>query len=191
MVGIVMGLSTPSVIAVWRSLEKLSHLSTIFPDSEEDYEGGLTLRLTLRSMVKNGLAAVFLVLLFLLSLPLIIRMLALGSLNTPLSVLLLVAPMVAVGIFSFRVHRVLEPAFNETFLDNPDAESRKDEEDYIIAVATDSIHDEADPLVLNVIGRLNEQGELIQLLEEKVARQPEENVSGSEDQPDTADHAER
>ena len=47
------------------------------------------------------------------------------------------------------------------------------------------------PLVLNVIGRLNEQGELIQLLEEKVARQPEENVSGSEDQPDTADHAER
>ena len=95
--------------------------------------------------MKNGLAAVFLVLLFLLSLPLIIRMLALGSLNTPLSVLLLVAPMVAVGIFSFRVHRVLEPAFNETFLDNPDAESRKDEEDYIIAAATDSIHDVAGP----------------------------------------------
>ena len=191
MVGIVMGLSTPSVIAIWRSLERLSRLSTIYPYAEEDDGSGLTLRLTLRAMVKNGLAAVFLILLFLLSLPLIIRMLALGSLTTPLSVLLLVAPMVAVGIFSFKVHRVLEPAFNETFLEDPDAEARNVEEHYIITAATDSIQDDEDPLVVNVIDRLNEQGELIQLLEGRVARQQGESVASSEDQPDTAGHAEK
>ena len=179
MVGIVMGLSTPSVIAIWRSLERLSHLSTIFPDAEEDNGSGLTLRLTLRAMVKNGLAAVFLILLFLLSLPLINRMLSLGSLTTLLSVILLVAPMVAVGIFSFKVHRVLEPAFNETFLEDPDAEARNVEEHYIIAAATDSIQDEGDPLVVNVIDRLNEQGELIQLLEGKVARQQGRTIAKS------------
>ena len=141
--------------------------------------------------MKNGLAAVFLILLFLLSLPLIIRMLALGSLTTPLSVLLLVAPMVAVGIFSFKAHRVLEPAFNETFLEDPDAEARNVEEHYIITAATDSIQDDEDPLVVNVIDRLNEQGELIQLLEGRVARQQGESVASSEDQPDTAGHAEK
>ena len=61
-------------------------------------------------MVQNGLATVLLALLVVLSLPLVVRLFALGSLSAPLSILLLVAPALAMGIISFRVHRVLEPA---------------------------------------------------------------------------------
>ena len=187
MVGTVMGLSTPSVIAIWRALERLSHLSTIFPETEGYDESGLRIRYALRLMVRNGLAAVFLVLLFLLSLPLIIRMLALGSLTTPLSVLLLVAPMIAVGIFSFRVHRVLEPAFTETFVEESEAEPWDAGEDYLLSAAANSVHDEADPLVINVIGRLNEQGEILQLLEGKVAGPEAAGDVTLEDEPATRD----
>ena len=44
-----------------------------------------------------------------------VRLFALGSLSAPLSIVLLVAPALAMGIISFRVHRVLEPVFHDTF----------------------------------------------------------------------------
>ena len=108
--GVVIGLSAPSAVKIWGSLNSLAQLATSTPDSWPMGSGWIMRRRMLRTMVEYGLASVLMVLLSLLSLPLIIRLFTLGSPSIPVSILLLVLPALAVGIFSFRIHRVLEPA---------------------------------------------------------------------------------
>lgn len=118
-VGVVAGLSTPSAIGIWRSLGTLAHLATYTSlnlGARLDDQGRWN---TARTMVSYGLATVLLTLLVLLSLPLIIRLFTLGTVSVPVSLLLLVLPALAVGVFSFRVHRVLERAFRDTFISEP------------------------------------------------------------------------
>ena len=114
--GAVIGLSTPPAVGIWRSLKTLARLATRDPGAPDDGQSIDPVWRTLRSMVQNGLATVLLALLLLLSLPLIIRLFQLGSLFAPLSLVLLIAPALAMGIISFRVHRVLQPAFSDTFI---------------------------------------------------------------------------
>ena len=115
-VGIVMGLSTPSVIGIWRSLRTLAHLATSVPNLPSVNVPVLPSWSTLQSMVEYGMATALLALLLLLMLPLLIRLFALGGLSITLSLILLIASAVSMGIISFRVHRVLEPAFENTFM---------------------------------------------------------------------------
>ncbi len=140
-------------------------------------------------MVQNGLATALIVLLFLLILPLVVQLFALGSLTAPLSVLLLLAPALAVGIISFRVQRVLEPAFSDTFIGEsgrPEGFSIGVEHDEMVDVETPahppgippaiahrpvaSRRRPDDPLVAAAIEHLEEHDELWLLLEERLAR---------------------
>ncbi len=114
-VGIVIGLSVPSAIRIWHSLGALAYIATNNPQFHSFGEGGLERWRTWRTMVEYGLATVLLGLLFLLSLPFIVRLFTLGSLSVPLSLILLVLPALAVSVFSIRLHRILEPAFRDTF----------------------------------------------------------------------------
>lgn len=193
MVGVVIGLSTPSAISIWRSLRTLASLATSYPGGPGDRRSRDPIWSTLRSMVQNGLATVLLALLFLLSLPLIIRLFQLGSLSAPLSLLLLLAPALAMGIISFKVYRVLEPAFSDTFIaesvrperrstsspedaDSIDVESPAPQPDPHQASAQPASASRRrldDPLVAAAIEHLEEQDELWQLLEERIARMHE------------------
>ena len=105
---------------------------------------------TVQSMIEYGLATVLLSLLFLLSLPFVVRLFTLGSLSTPLSLLLLIAPALMVGIFSFRIHRILEPAFSDTFI--PEAEVTGTDVPGIEPVDTEP--PPANPLMSSTIGRM-------------------------------------
>ena len=118
-VGVVLGLSVPAVIDIWRSLSTMAHLATSAPNLPD--LPTLTVRVLpswdmVRTMVEYGLATGLMALLLLLMLPLLIRLLALGGLSVTVSLVLLIASALAVGIISFRVHRVLEPAFQNTFM---------------------------------------------------------------------------
>ncbi|MCY3690777.1 MAG: cation:proton antiporter [Chloroflexota bacterium] len=115
-VGVVVGLSTPAVIGIWRSLRTLAHLVTGYPNLPTAQIRGMPNWAAVQAIVEYGLATALLALLFLLLLPLFIRLFALGGLSVSVSLVLLVASALAVGIISFRVHRVLEPAFRDTFL---------------------------------------------------------------------------
>jgi uncharacterized integral membrane protein len=55
------------------------------------------------------------------SLPLVSQLLSLGSLSTPLPILLLIALIAGLAWAAIRIHRVLETTFSRTFLgtDNP------------------------------------------------------------------------
>ena len=114
-VGIVIGLSAPSAIRIWHSLGDLAHLATNIPQLHPFGTGRLRRWRTWQTMVEYGLATVLLGLLFLLMLPFVVRLFTLGSLSVPLSLVLLVLPALAVGVFSFRLHLILEPAFRDTF----------------------------------------------------------------------------
>ena len=185
-IGLVIGLSTPSVLSIWRSLATLAHLSTAGPSVLGYGPDGFRVQFTLRAMVRDGLTAVFLAFLLLLILPLIIRLLAVGGLSIPLSLALLTGPTLAMVIISFRLHRVLEPAFQETFGSDeptPDEGGRTPE-----PVDREQAVDiqEREPLVVNVIGQLEDQGELAQLLEQSTVRSDSALESTSTEEPDSS-----
>ena len=118
-VGVVLGLSVPAVIDIWRSLRTMAHLATSAPNLPD--LPTLAVRVlpswdTLRTMVEYGLATGLMALLFLLMLPLFIRLFAFGGVSITLSLALLIVSAVAMGVISFRVHRVLQPAFQDTFI---------------------------------------------------------------------------
>ena len=115
-VGVVIGLSVPAVIGIWRSLRTLAHLAAGDPQLPNAQIRGLPGWSAIQAIVEYGLATALLALLFLLLLPMFIRLLALGGLSVSVSLVLLIASAIAVGIISFRVHRVLEPAFRDTFM---------------------------------------------------------------------------
>ena len=203
--GVVIGLSTPSAISIWRSLRTLARLATGDSDESVYGLGSHQARYALRTMVQNGLATVFLALVFLPSLPLIVRLLVLGSLSAPISLILLLAPMLAMGIVSFSVHRVLEPAFNETFTNETvDPASRSEdartsgvglptpqpavEQSTDYPLGSESHRRLGDPLVVDVIERLEEQDELWHLLEERIACKREADDTTSPDRPAAPGH---
>ncbi len=115
-VGIVVGLSAPAVFGIWRSLRTLAHLTTDLSNLPSANIRGLPSWSAVPTVVEYSLATGMLALLFLLMLPLAIQLLRLGGLSVPLSLMLLLAPAVAVAIIGFKAHRVLEPAFRDTFL---------------------------------------------------------------------------
>lgn len=161
---------------------------------------------TLRTMVQNGLATAFLALLLLLSAPLIIRLYTLGSLSAPLSALFVLAPAATMGFIAFRVHRVLEPAFSTIFPAGSDQpQPQYDFHDHMEpAVAeppptpasmptptpppsparpahpltTDAPRRSPDVLVATAVEHLDEEDELWQLIEERIASL-RENADGT------------
>ena len=188
MVGVVVGLSIPSVVGIWRSMKTLALLATTGARIPDVGPRGLRIRLILRTMVLNGLATVFLALLFILFLPLIVSLIALGSLSTPLSVLLLIAPALAVGIISFRVHGVLEPAFRETFT-SPTVPPGGSAPASDISAAEDPAQTSAAPdaLVVDIIERLGGEDQLWQLLESRIASTQESEDAPAENAPASPD----
>ena len=211
-VGIIIGLSTPSAIKIWLSLKTLARLATRDPHAPDGRHSNDPVWRTLRAMVQNGLATVLLALLLILSLPLIVQLWLLGNLSASLSLLLLLGPAVAMGMISFRVHRVLEPAFSDTFTDDsvsPEPHPADDLEHTGSTYSSDSIDVDCpvpepgpqqstgqsalaphrslhDPLVVAAMEHLEEQDELWQLLEERIARMhetgdapPESGLPGS------------
>ena len=112
-VGVIIGLCIPSAVVTWRSLGTIALISFNDPAGVDARAGRYKRSRTFRTMVEYGLATVLLGLLFLLTLPLVIRLLTLDVLSIPLSLLLLLSPAVVVGIFSFRIQWVLEEAITE------------------------------------------------------------------------------
>ena len=195
--GVVIGLSAPSAVKIWGSLNSLAQLATSTPDSWPMGSGWIMRRRMLRTMVEYGLASVLMVLLSLLSLPLIIRLFTLGSPSIPVSILLLVLPALAVGIFSFRIHRVLEPAVSDTFTAEPDeslaaadvqepetgpVDSKVPSTDARREPPEDPLESLVNPLITSALDQMPERGALSQLLREDF--ESAEGNAGTSNPPD-------
>ena len=191
--GAVVVCGTISSINIWRELRMLAQLATGESGKRAEPDAGDPLWQTLRSMVQNGLATAFLALLLLLSAPLIIRLYGLGSLSAPLSALFALAPAALMGFIAFRVHRVLEPAFSNIFPSPSSAETHAQPQyDFNDHMEIETAAAEPAPqpvrsarphsqtsddaprrspyvLVATAIEHLDEEDELWQLLEERIA----------------------
>ncbi len=119
-VGVVIGLSTPSAVVIWRSLGTISLLAAqSSSETGEEAEAHKRSR-TFRTMVEYGLATVLMSVLFLLALPLVIRLITLDTLSIPLSLVLLISPALLVGLFSFRIQWILEDAITDILGSKPE-----------------------------------------------------------------------
>ena len=110
--GAAVGMNIPPAIAIWRELRILTRLTILMTNSRNM---GRPIPPAIQSIVQDGLATALLGLAVLLLLPLIVRLFALGGASAPLSIFLLVASAVGLGLVGFRVHHVLEPVFRSTF----------------------------------------------------------------------------
>ena len=128
-VGIVVGLSIPSAVVIWRSLGTISLLAAQGPDDTEAAEETYQRSRTFRTMVEYGLATVLMSVLFLLSLPLVIRLITLDTLSIPLSLILLISPALLVGLFSFRIQWILEDAITDILGSEPEDAEETSESD--------------------------------------------------------------
>jgi CPA2 family monovalent cation:H+ antiporter-2 len=121
--GAVLALCVPSAVAIWRSLRTLTDGITeyVLPSlgSSPDVWRGRNLNVVLRDSILILLLAIPAI----WSLPLVSQLLSLGSLSTPLPILLLIALIAGLAWTAFQIHRVLEATFSRTFLgtDNPNS----------------------------------------------------------------------
>ena len=131
-VGVVIGLSIPSAVVIWRSLGTIALLAADSSGDMESPSEDPNRSRTFRTMVEYGLATVLLSVLFLLALPLVIRLITLDTLSITFSLVLLISPALLVGLFSFRIQWVLEEAITdilgseeENIEESPEADAEK------------------------------------------------------------------
>ncbi len=110
--GAAIGMNIPPTIAIWRELRILARLTA---RATELTHPARPIPGLIRVVVLDGLATALLVVAILLLLPLIIRLFALGGVSAPLSIGLLAVAAAALGFVGYHIHRVLEPAFHDTF----------------------------------------------------------------------------
>ena len=118
--GSVMGVAViilciPPILAAWRSLQEISEIVTLrlarIPATT------LTAPRPLRRLISESITIVVLLFLGLWSVPLLGRLLSLGSLAAPVP-LIIIAALAAMSFRSMRrIHGELERAFTDTFLD--------------------------------------------------------------------------
>lgn len=106
--GASVGLMIPGAVVIWRELRVLARLT-------QDAGSNRPSRYTFRTLVQDGLATSLLLLAVMALTPLIVRLLALGTLSAPLPILLLVISAGLLLVVGFHIHRVLETAFHDTF----------------------------------------------------------------------------
>ena len=110
--GASVGLMVPGAIAIWRELRTLARLTDRLAQRARPNRPQ---RYTFRALIQDGLATALLLLAIMALTPLIIRLFALGTLSTPLPIVLLVASAALLVFVGFHIHRVLEAAFHDTF----------------------------------------------------------------------------
>jgi CPA2 family monovalent cation:H+ antiporter-2 len=114
--GATLALCVPSAVAIWRSLRTLTDGITeyVLPSlgSSPELWRGRNLNVVLRDSILVLLLAIPAI----WSLPLISQLLSLGSLSTPLPILLLIGLIGGLAWAAIQIHRVLEATFSRTFL---------------------------------------------------------------------------
>jgi CPA2 family monovalent cation:H+ antiporter-2 len=121
--GAVLGFCAPSILAMWRSLRRLT-------DSIADYIApGVprSTRMLMRVILRNSFLIMLLILPIIWSGPFLSRLFSLGTFSLPVAVLLLAGAALALGLAGFRIHRELEASFSMTFLGVNDPHQEDDD----------------------------------------------------------------
>ena len=124
--GAVLALCIPPGIAMWRSLRTLAdglveyRLPRYLGIADSWTQGHL------RAVFRDTALLPILVIPGVWSIPLVSRLVALGSFSAPLPLLMVTAIVAALAVVAFRIHRVLKELFSQTFLGEDDPSSPDD-----------------------------------------------------------------
>jgi CPA2 family monovalent cation:H+ antiporter-2 len=130
--GGVLGLCIPSAIAIWRSLRTLTDgiAEYVWPGRTRPFDARG--KHNLRVVARDTILILILVLPVVLSIPFIAGLLSLGSLSTPLPILLLIGVSAGLTLAAFQIHGVLETTFSRTFLGVDDPHYQDDADLYFL-----------------------------------------------------------
>ena len=122
----VLALCVPPAVAIWRSLRVLADTlvefrSARFFGTADAWTGG-----NLRAVFRDTALVPILLVPGVWSIPLISRLLALGSFSVPLSLIIATGIVVGLVAAAFRIHRVLNPMFTQTLLGEDEPSSAAD-----------------------------------------------------------------
>ncbi len=139
--GILVTLSVPPGITVWKSLsevaQEITHellLSRMHVD-RDSFPAAVT------ALIGHSFFAIALFIIAVWTTPLLWKLVSVGELATPASVLITVGTMALTARVALKIHSSLEETFEHTFL------GTRDGEDVLHATAPHSIHDVAEPQV--------------------------------------------
>lgn len=124
--GTVLALCIPPGIAMWRSLRTLAdalveyRLPSYLGIADSWTQGNL------RAVFRDTALLPILVIPGVWSIPLVSRLVALGSFSAPLPLLMVTAIVAALAVVAFRIHRVLRELFSQTFPGGDDPASPDD-----------------------------------------------------------------
>ena len=124
--GTVLALCIPPGIAMWRSLRTLAdalveyRLPSYLGIADSWTQGNL------RAVFRDTALLPILVIPGVWSIPLVSRLVALGSFSAPLPILMVTAIVAALAVVAFRIHRVLKELFSQTFPGGDDPSSPAD-----------------------------------------------------------------
>ncbi len=114
------GFCIPSAVAIWHSLRTLADELTevIAPGSSTP---NTTLARNMRVVLRDSFLLFLLLLPAVWGLPLLSRLVTLGTVSLPIALALMAAAAAALGFIGFHLHGVLESSFSRTFfgLDDP------------------------------------------------------------------------
>ena len=124
----VLALCVPPAFAIWRSLRTLTDTLVEFRHARFFGTADTWTYASLRQIFRDTALLPILLVPGLWSIPLVLRLLALGSFNVPLSLLIVAGIVVPLVAAAFRIHRVLSPMFTQTLLGEEEQASATDTE---------------------------------------------------------------
>lgn len=109
-------LCIPPAVFVWRGLQRMTDDLSTFIFRGDLSNLRLLNRVGLHIILRNSILLVIVVLLGMWSLPLLSRLVVLGSFSTPIAIMALVGAVVLLWRVSFKIHGLMEETFRHTFL---------------------------------------------------------------------------
>ena len=119
----VLALCLPPAVAIWRSLGTLADSLVEFRRARFFGTAEAWTYGSLRAVFRDTALVLILLVPGVWSIPLISRLLALGSLSAPLSLIIAAGIVSALVATTFRIHRMLKPMFTQTLLGDDDPPS--------------------------------------------------------------------
>ena len=124
----VLALCVPPAVAIWRSLGTLTDTLVEFRRARFFGTADTWTYGSLRQIFRDTALVPILLVPLVWSIPMVTRLLALGSFSAPLSLLIVAGIVTALIAATFRIHRVLRPMFTQTLLGEDEQSSATDSE---------------------------------------------------------------
>ena len=109
-------LCVPPAVFIWRAMQRFTDGLSSFIFRRRISNLSFLSRRGLRVILRNTVLLIMAIVLAVWSLPLLSQLVVLGSFSTPIAIFVMLGVVIVLWRVSFRIHRVLQDTFSQTFL---------------------------------------------------------------------------